>query len=280
MQRAHARNLRAVTATATAVFLIGMFLTACGTGMTGTTSPPTVAPVTGSFVLATLISGPTEIPAPRPTTFPTSTPIPRTSAPASGTLVAPTASTALAGGTSTPRPAVTANALPMGAATSAPMNGMRDFTNPAAAYQVRYPEAWTVTAASESVNISPETGANRVIGFLVEPMRNSKLSAEDELRGLIMPSMGMIAYVPTGTITPVMVGGEPGFRVDIRISVSAATPTTRGSATASASDAVFTGSLLTTTHKGVNYGVRLLARDGDKMTHDQAEAMLASLRFT
>jgi len=273
MQRAHARNMRAITAIA--VLVIGMLLTACGTGTTGTTSPPTVVPVTGSFGLATLISGPTETPAPRPTTFPTSTPIPRTGAPASGTLAAPTA---LASGTSTPRPAVTANALPIGAATSAPMNGMRDFTNPAAAYQVRYPEAWTVTASSESVTISPETGANRVVGFLVEPVRNSKLSAEDELRGLIMPSMGMLAYVPTGTVTPVMVGGEPGFRVDIRISVNAATPTTRGSATAP--PLIYTGSLLTTTHKGVNYGVRVLARDNDKMTHDQAEAMLASLHFT
>ncbi len=43
----------------------------------------------------------------------------------------------------------------MGAATTVPMNGMRDFTNPGAAYQVRYPEAWTITAQDESMNISP-----------------------------------------------------------------------------------------------------------------------------
>ncbi len=120
---------------------------------------------------------------------------------------------------------------------------------------------------------------NRVIGFLIAPVRNSKLSAEDELRNLIMPPQGMTtAYMPTGKITPVMVGGEPGFRVDIRITIGAATPTTRGSATTSGS--IYTGSLLTITHKGVNYGMRFLARDGDKMTLDQAEAVLASLRFT
>jgi len=264
MQRAHARNIRAIAA----VFVIGTLLTACGAGTTATARLPTVAPATGAFVVATLISGPTEMPASRPTTFPTSTPLPRIGTPAAST-----------GGTSTAHPAVTANALPTGAATSAPMNGMRDFTNPVAAYQVRYPEAWTITASGESVNISPETGANRVIGFLIEPVRYSKLSAQDELRGLIMPPQGMTtAYMPTGTITPVMVGGEPGFRVDIRVTFGTATPAARGSATASGS--LYTGSLLTASHKGVNYGIRFLARDGDKMTLDQAEAMLASLRFT
>ena len=157
------------------------------------------------------------------------------------------------------------------------MSGTRNLTNQAAAYQLSYPSGWNVTTQGNTVSVSPETGATHIAGFLIETVRNPMLSPEDDLKDAIMPSgSGGTPYTATGKIAPVMVAGEPGFRVDVRVSLSGTS--SRGSATASGP--VYAGSILTTSHKGVNYRIGLFARDGDTMTLMQTEQVLASLRFT
>ena len=143
---------------------------------------------------------------------------------------------------------------------------------------MRYPDAWTVAEQGGTVTISPEQGTPRVAGFLFQSVTNPKVSPEQDLRDAITPmSSGGTSIMGTGQIKPVMVAGEPGFRVDVRIAMSG-TPTTPGSATATGP--VYVGSIVTTSHKGVNYRIGLFARDGDTATLMQAEQVLASLHFT
>lgn len=251
---------------------IGVLLVACGSSAPVTATSRAASGTFSPFVVATLRSGPTATGgpsqppntlAPRPTTFPTSTPIPRV-----GSTTA---------GTTAPRASGTASTLPTGVSTSAAMNGMRTFTNLTAAYQLTYPAMWSITTQSSTVTISPETGSTRIAGFLIEAVRNPQISPEDDLKEAVMPSGStMSAYTATSMIAPVTVAGEPGFRVDVRISLGGSS--SRGSATAAG--VVYTGSIITTSHKGVNYRIGLFAHEGDMMTLMQAEQVLMSLRFT
>ena len=158
------------------------------------------------------------------------------------------------------------------------MNGTRTYTGAGAAYDLRYPDTWTVAEQSGTVAISPEQGTARVAGFLFEPVANPKVSPEQDLRDAIMPTGSTgTSIMATGPITPVMVAGEPGFRADVRIS-GPGTPAARGSATAAS--LMYVGSIVITSHKGVNYRIGLFARDGDTATLMQTEQILASLHFT
>lgn len=158
------------------------------------------------------------------------------------------------------------------------MNGTRTYTGAGAAYDLRYPDTWTVAQQSGTVAISPEQGTARVAGFLFEAVVNPKVSPEQDLRDAIMPTGSTgTSIMATGPITPVMVAGEPGFRADVRIS-GPGTPAARGSATAAGP--MYVGSIVITSHKGVNYRIGLFARDGDTATLMQTEQILASLHFT
>lgn len=187
-----------------------------------------------------------------------------------GIAVPPCGGRALLTPTPTPVP------FPTGAATAAATGGTRAFVSTAAGFTLRYPEAWNVaTQGSRTTTFSPETGATRIAGFLIEVIPEPEKTPEEDLRDALHSS-GPLPIVTVVEPYPVQVAGIAALRAEVLLTTSDTTAARRGTPSPAIA---YAGSLLVFEYRGVNYRIGVFAPEGDAGTLAQAEDVLATLHF-